>query len=318
MARKRSRLADFLVYLVLRVLIALIQFLSAESAGRLARAVAWLIWRLDKRHRQVADENLRHAYGEQMSAAERERVIRDVYVHFCTLLTELFQLPRRMHLRNWKRHVELVGARPLLTTLLSGRPVLIVTGHLGNWELAGYFLGLVGFKTFAIARTLDNPYLDDLLRRMRQRTGQKILAKKGDFDSIEGALAGGGILATLADQDAGERGLFVDFFGRPASTHKAVALPALEHQVTILVVGVPRVEGKYQVLVTDVIDPAEYEGRPDAVKALTQRYTSALERVIRVAPEQYFWLHRRWKHQPRPAGSRRAVAPRVPSLPSLL
>jgi KDO2-lipid IV(A) lauroyltransferase len=240
-----------------------------------------------------------------------------VYSHFCTLLAELFQLPRRMHLHNWKRHAELVGGRPLLATLLSGRSVLIVTGHLGNWELAGYVLGLVGFRTFAIARTLDNPYLDDLLRGMRERTGQKILAKKGDFDDIQGALATGGILATLADQDAGDRGLFVDFFGRPASTHKAIALLALEHHVTILVVGVPRIRRKYQVLVADLIDPADYADRPDAVKALTQRYTSALEQVIRLAPEQYFWLHRRWKHQPRPSSSRRVAPSRTSSHSSL-
>src|SRR5207248_4059312 len=83
---------------------------------------------------------------------------------------------------------------------------------------------------------LDNPYLDDFLRRFRERTGQKILAKKGDFDFMRQILSRGGVLATLADQDAGQRGLFVDFFGRPASTHKAIALLALEHCVPILVI----------------------------------------------------------------------------------
>src|SRR5262249_20143759 len=124
----------------------------------------------------------------------------------------------------------------------------------------------------------------------REKTGQKILAKKGDFDQIQAVLQAGGVLATLADQDAGQRGVFVDFFGRPASTHKAIALLALEHRVNLVVVGTPKVAEPmcYQVVVADVIRPEEYESRrPDAVRAITQRYTAALERLIREAPGQY-------------------------------
>src|SRR5262249_1640286 len=167
--------------------------------------------------------------------------------------------------------------------------------------------------------TLDNPYLDRFLLSFRERTGQQILAKHGDFDQIQALLAGSGAIATLADQDAGQRGVFVDFFGRPASTHKAVALLALEYNVPLLVVGVPRLDtdgtDRYRVLLSDFIDPDEYQGRSDAIKAMTQRYTTALEKLICLAPEQYFWLHRRWKHQPvaRKAGkggdTRRAASP---------
>src|SRR5262249_32861073 len=157
------------------------------------------------------------------------------------------------------------------------------------------------FRTHAVARPLDNPYLDDFLRRFREKTGQRVLAKKGDFDQITELLKSGGVLATLADQDAGQRGLFVEFFGRPASTHKAIALMAIEYDVPLVVVGVPKVRRRpmhYHVVVEELIEPSDFAGRPDAVRAITQRYTAALERVIRSHPEQYFWLHRRWKHQP--------------------
>src|SRR5581483_7549295 len=118
---------------------------------------------------------------------------------------------------------------------------------------------------------------------------------------MQDILDAGGILATVADQDAGPRGIFVDFFGRPASTHKAVALMALEHNVLLLVGGAARIGSamEYESPAEDLIDPEEYRNRPDAVHALTQRFTSALERMIRRHPEQYFWLHRRWKHAPR-------------------
>ncbi len=247
------------------------------------------------------------AFPGRYSDAEIDGLVRDVYGHFCRVVVELAHLPRRLHVTNWKRYVEIQGGDRVVGALLSGRPLLIVTGHFGNWEVAGYVLGLLGFTTHAIARPLDNPYLDDYFRRFRERTGQRLLAKQGDFDKIEQVLAGGGVIATLADQDAGQRGLFVDFFGRPASTHKAVALMAMEHNVPMLVVGTPMLDGKYIVRPAEVIDPADYEKTPDAVRTMTQRFTSDLERLIGLAPAQYFWLHRRWKHQPLPRGKRKAA-----------
>jgi Kdo2-lipid IVA lauroyltransferase/acyltransferase len=170
--------------------------------------------------------------------------------------------------------------------------------------MGGFTLGTLGFPTFAIARPIDNPYLDAFLRRFREGRGQKILAKHGEFERIQEVLDGGGILATLADQDAGERGLFVDFFGRPASTHKAVALLALEYRVPLLVIGIRQTGTPmhYELVAEDLILPEEYDGQRGATKAITQRFTTALERIVRTAPEQYFWLHRRWKHQPKPKG----------------
>jgi KDO2-lipid IV(A) lauroyltransferase len=184
-----------------------------------------------------------------------------------------------------------------------------VTGHCGHWEIAGYALGFTGFSTYAIARPIDNPYLDRFLRRFRERTGQRVLAKKGDYDLLRELLAAGAAVGTLGDQDAGQRGLFVDFFGRPASTHKAIALLSLEYRVPLVVVGTPRIGEPlhYEVIVEDLILPEEYDGRRDAVPAITQRFTTALERLIRRHPEQYFWLHRRWKHQPKVKGSQKAA-----------
>jgi KDO2-lipid IV(A) lauroyltransferase len=308
MSKPRSVVTDYLVYQAVRTLVAVIGLLPYRTACAVAECLAWLAYHLDARHRQVAADNLRHAFPGELSDTELDRRVRAVYRHFCVLLIDIIHLPRRLHPNNWRRHVELDQGR-WVDLLLSGRPLLLVTGHFGNWELGGYVLGLLGFTTHAIARPLDNPYLDDYLRLFRERTGQKILAKKGDFDEMQGLLTSGGVLATLADQDAGQRGLFVDFFGRPASTHKAVALLALEYRVPLVVLGVPKVGAdlRYHILMEDVIYPEEYEGRPDAVRAITQRYTSGLERLVRRYPAQYFWLHRRWKHQPQPRKGKRAA-----------
>lgn len=308
MSKPRSRAVDLAVYLLVRFAVCFIQALSPTSARAFARGLAWLAYRIDRRHRQVAAENLRHAFPELIDDSERDRLVRDVYLHFCTLLVEIILLPRRLHVGNWNRHLRLPPGGELIALLTSGRPVLLVTGHYGNWETGGYVIGLLGFRSFAVARPLDNPFLEDYLRRFRESTGQSILNKHGDFERMQAILAQGGIIATLGDQDAGQRGLFVDFFNRPASTHKAIALLALEHGVPLAVMGVRRIGAvlEYELDLEDVIFPETYQDQPDAVRAMTQRFTAALERIVRRAPEQYFWLHRRWKHQPSKAKRRAA------------
>jgi KDO2-lipid IV(A) lauroyltransferase len=310
MARPRSPLLDYLAYAIVRLGVCLMQALPEATARGFAGLLAKLAYRLDRRHRQVADDNLRHAFPK-LTDAQRDRVVRATFQHFLSLIVEIARLPRKLCVGNWRDHVTLVGGDKVVGAMTTGRPALIVTGHLGNWELAGFALGLFGFRTYAVARTLDNPYLDDFIRRFREKTGQRVLAKKGDYDQITGLLQAGGILATLADQDAGQRGVYVDFLGRPASTHKAIALMAIEYDVPLVVVGVPRVSARprhYHVVVEEVIDPSEFANRPDAVRALTQRYTAAFERLVRRYPEQYFWLHRRWKNQPAAKAQRRRAA----------
>lgn len=310
--KRRSAVVDYLTYVGIRVAVCLVLALPFTIACRLAELMAWLAYHLDKRHRLVALDNLRHAFPGTYTEAELDAIVRKVYRHFCLMLMEILFLPRLIHSGNWReclRYRSEAEANQMVDIWISGRPVLMATGHFGNWEVSSYVLGLLGIKFCGIARPLDNRFLDDWMRRFREAQGQKMLAKKGDFDQIQGVLARGGVLGTLADQDAGQRGLFVDFFNRPASTHKAVALLALEHKVPIAIIAAARLDQplRYLALVQDVIYPEEYDGRPDAVKAITQRYTTALEHMIRDYPEQYFWLHRRWKHQPAKSKKARAA-----------
>lgn len=307
MTKARSPWADFAVYAAVRALVGLIQALPLRTAMAMGESLGRLAYRLDKRHRQVALENLAHAFPETMAdtvpggARRREAMALSTFIHFARMVVEMVWLPRLCRLTVYRDHVEL-GDRPgdLVRLLLSGRPVIMATGHFGNWEMAGYLLGLLGFRSYAIARVLDNPRLEAFLKKFRQRTGQTILAKKGDFDRITEVLSAKGILATLADQDAGPRGQFVSFFNRPASTHKALALMALEYDAPVVVCGTARVGSplRYRLEIEEIIEPSAFKDQPGAVARLTEAYTAALERLVRRYPEQYFWLHRRWKHEP--------------------
>lgn len=298
MAKPRNLLADFCVYLAVRLAVCVLQALPYSAGRSLMLLLARLAYLVDKRHREVARDNLRQAFPGQWSEADLRRWVLDVYRHFAVMLVEMVHLPRKLYPNTWRRYVELEDGGLLVRALLSDRPVLLVTGHYGNWEMGGYALALFGFRSWAIARPLDNPYLDRFLRQFREKTGQRLIAKKGEFELIEQVLRNRGLLCTLGDQDAGQRGLFVDFFGRPASTHKAMAVLALEYRADVLVavarkVGEPM---RYRIEVGCYL-PAE-EVQKYSVAELTQQITTALERLIRRDPKQYFWLHRRWKHQP--------------------
>ncbi|MGP0066009.1 MAG: lysophospholipid acyltransferase family protein [Isosphaeraceae bacterium] len=301
---------DYLVYLAVRLVVAFAQMLTMEQSYALARFLAWFLYLVDARHRKVGIENLTLAFGDRYTDAERDRIIREVYVHFCCMLMEILHTPRKLHLTNWRQRVVLVRHEALMDQRITGdRPMILLTGHYGNWELAGYLFGLFGFPTVSVARTLDNPYLDRFLRSFRERTGQSLIPKTGGFDQMVEVLQDNRMLCFLADQDAGQRGLYVDFFGRLASTHKAIALLAIEHRAPV-VVGVARRIGpgfRYEVRCEEVIDPADLTGTAEDVRILTQRFTSALERLIRQDPTQYLWLHRRWKHQPKVKASGAAV-----------
>ncbi len=309
MKRPRKPWADYLIYLLVRFIVGVGQAMTIEQSYALARALASVLYRVDARHRRIGIENLRQAFGDRYSEAERDRIIRGVYLHFCMMLMEILHIPRKLHPTNWRDRITLVGHPRILERLLKGGPLIMLTGHFGNWEMAGYLFGVFGFPPNSVARTLDNPYLDRFLRAFRERTGQKMIAKKGGYDEMLEVLRTGGVLSFLADQDAGERGMYVEFFGRPASTHKAIALMAIEHRAPVIV-GYARRIGpgfRYEVGCTDLIEPEEWTGTADDARLLTQRYTSALETIIRRDPTQYLWLHRRWKHQPKPKKARRAA-----------
>ena len=310
MAQRRSATLDWLVYLAVRLAVAVVQALPEDLAWAFAGLLARVAYRVDRRHRAVARENLRHAFP-QLDAAGVERLVKGMYRHLATMIVEMVLMPRKLHARNVDDHVRYPNQGDfdrVVGWVNSGRPLLVVTGHFGNWEMFSYACGLAGFRGAVVARRLDNPYLDRFLTRFRVATGQEILDKNRDYDAIQRLLASGGYLGLVGDQDAGQRGVFVDFFGRPASTFKSIALLSLEYGAPVLVFGAYRRGAPlcYDLCLADVILPEEHAPERDPVRGITERYTRALERLVRLAPEQYFWLHRRWKHQP--AKGRRKAA----------
>ena len=300
---------DALTYLIVRLVVCVVQSISPESCRQWARLLAYLAHRVIRFRENVIEENLRTAFP-QWDTQQRQKCALLMWEHLFLMTFEIVHAPHRIRVANWRQHFTIDELSRFADFLLSPGPKLIVSGHLGNFELGGYVAALLGFPTYTIARPLDNPFLDRLVNRFRTQHGQVILPKKGSTSAVEAVLRTGGVVAVLGDQYAGPKGCWVEFFGKPASSHKAIALFCLVHRAKLAVVVATRGAGFMQmnIRLMDHIDPDGLLPAERDVTALTQRYHRALERAICDVPEQYWWVHRRWKGPPPATVMRNRVA----------
>jgi KDO2-lipid IV(A) lauroyltransferase len=306
--KQRHPLRDRLEYVLFRLFVCAIDILPTRVCVRLSRVLAFAFTRfLPKKLTRyaVARENLHAAFGERLSDRDADRLIFEMWVHLFRLVTEIVQLPRKLRLENSADVVVFHRRDELVRALCCGRPVILLAGHFGNWEMANVAFGIYGFRMGVVARDFDNPYLHRWFQRWREQTGSRLISKKGGGAEMTELLARHGAIGLLGDQDAGRRGLFVPFFGKEASTFKSIALLAKQYDAVLCVSFARRLPDdfrrhrwvRYEIGCVDFIDTAEYESA-DAIREITQRYTQSLEAAVRRAPEQYFWVHRRWKTRP--------------------
>ncbi|MEN0111452.1 MAG: lysophospholipid acyltransferase family protein [Planctomycetota bacterium] len=303
--------AGYAAYVAMRVAIAAVQAAPLTACQRCADLLAWLFDEVLRMRRRVVDENLRIALPDA-SEAERRGVARQMWRHLFLMATEIAHAPRKVHRATWRRHVALERDERIVGAMLRDGPKVVISAHYGNFELGGYLLGLFGFPTHTIARTIDNPWVDRYVNRFRGATGQFILPKDGSRDDVERVLSAGGVLTLLGDQHAGPKGCWVDFFGKPASTHKAVSLFTLSYRAPTVVIGVRRVGDTaldYRITAVDAIDPNADGFAFGTTPLLTEWFTRRLEAIIREAPSQYWWVHRRWKGEPPRRRAKRTTPP---------
>ena len=298
-----------LEFFVFQALVCIVDCLSPRSSTWAAKFLATIIhYGLPRKWTRyaVARDNVRRAFGDRYQESEIDLIVYEMWIHLFRTVVEAVQGTRKLHLHSYRKVVDFADFTRTNEAICSGRSVLMLGGHFGNWEIGTALFGIWGFPMGIIAREMDNPYLHDWFRKQRELTGHRMLLKSGDYDEMIHLLEKGGNLGMLCDQDAGPRGVFVDFFGTPASTFKSIALLALEYDA-IIIVGYSirrpdftsdRFWSRFEVGCEAIIDPRKIVSN-DPVGEITQFYTAALERAIRRAPEQYFWVHRRWKSEPR-------------------
>ncbi|MCA9129655.1 MAG: lysophospholipid acyltransferase family protein [Planctomycetales bacterium] len=313
---KDGNWVQWLAYLALRCVICAIQSMSLEACDRMCRILATVLADWTTLRRDITDSNLQLVYGN-LSRDHLALLRRRMWHNLLLMVCEIAQAPRKIHRTNWRDHIYMPQKRITVKALMDSRATVLVTGHFGNFEVAGHVVGTVGLPPHTMARPLDNPYIDEFLESFRSSGGQKILPKEGSSVAVQELLDQKGTLAILADQHAGKKGCWVDFFGHPTSCHKALALFVLSAGAPMVVNYTRRLNRplRFEMGTIGIADPAllEQTDPPEylsSVNELTEWYNAQLESIIRLAPEQYWWLHRRWRDVP-PAQLKRLAARRA-------
>lgn len=297
---RRIPAIQILLYLLLRTVVMVVGMFPFSMAPALSRILGRLLRGVDRKHARIAARNLERASGV-CRPEEIPGFVDRVYRNLALSFIEMLMLPRILGFRGISRLVRLERFEILDRLRAEGRGVITVIGHQGNWELIGLGVTLAGYPLHSLARPVENPWIERYLNRFRTRTGQRIIPKYHALGEMVRVLQRNEVLVVQVDQDARHFGVFVDFFGRPASTHRSPAVLSLKYGAPIVPVDIYR-EGKLHYCVLgDPLRPEEFRGTADPVRALTQAYTSRLEENIRRHPDQWFWVHDRWKSAERAA-----------------
>jgi len=281
--------------------------LPERAALGLSSSLGWFVGVVLRVRRVDTDQHLQIAFPEHDSGW-RCRVARGSYMHLAREAAMTLRLSR-MDPEDIVRRTEMEGFEALRDAAEGGRGAVVISGHLGNWEIAAAAVAARGMPMDVAAHLQKNPFFHRHMLEVWDRLGLTVMVKNEAFRLVPQALAAGRVVALISDQNMRKRGVFVDFFGRSAATARGPALFALRTGAPVFFGVAVRKHGfpsRYRVIIDRI--PLS-EGAPDgegatdahAIRDLTQRHVSRLEAHIREAPSQYFWQHRRWKTRPEPS-----------------
>jgi KDO2-lipid IV(A) lauroyltransferase len=289
---RRTRPVQLFLYVVLRTALMIAGMFPVSMALRGGRRLGRLLKLIDGTHRRVAVKNLERSRGVCPPDEIPEFVDR-VYGNIGSTFAEMLMMPKLLD--RLGERVRLERFHVVDDVRRRGKGMITVIGHLGNWELIGLAVCAAGHPLHSLARPIENPWVDRFLNRFRSQTGQRIISKYRALGEMVRVVKSNEILIVQVDQDARKHGIYVDFFGRPASTHRSPAILALKYGTPIVVANIFRENGVHHCVLSDPILPDAFRTLPDPVRALTQAYTAQIEECVRAHADQWFWLHDRWK-----------------------
>jgi KDO2-lipid IV(A) lauroyltransferase len=290
------KLRDLVEYVPARAAEAALGSLPVPLADRLGLGVGSAAWRLGTR-REVVEQQIAAAFPDRSPEWVAE-ITRACYRHFGREITAIARIGRHGGESLLSRFPSGDEAVVLHREATGGGGAIIVTGHIGNWEAAGAYLAAAGLPMAAVVKRQRNPAFNDRMLETRRRSGVEPIYMQDARTRIPEALREGKTVALVADQDAGERGVFAPFLGREASTFRGPARLALSQDVPLFFGAAVRLGADYGWVLETIEKPPPGEG---AELEYTRRWVARLEVLVRRHPEQYFWFHRRWKT--RPAGT---------------
>jgi KDO2-lipid IV(A) lauroyltransferase len=290
------KVIEFTLFWLMVALLGLLPRSWARAAGA---AVAALFWQIASRQRRVGLKNLALAFPE-MPEPERERILRSEYRMLGWQIGE-FCCMHRYTRQSAEKFIRYEGLENYLAARAAGNGVLVITGHLGAWELSSFYHSLMGYPMSMVIRHLDNPRVDALVNRIRCLHGNRVLDKDNFARGLIASMHAGETVGILMDTNmTPPQGVFVPFFGKLACTGSGLARVALKTNATVLP-GFLLWEQNEQRYVLYFGPAVELERTGDTESdavACTARFTAVLEDWVRRYPEQWLWVHRRWKTRP--------------------
>ncbi len=297
--QRQPGLASRLATLAVGTALQLLRRLPRPAREWFASFVGWAVWVLRVR-RSVALENVQHAFPA-LSPREHQRIARAAFSSMSQAMLESVtsdlltdaEVERAVSVADWKGLDVLLAAH---------QPVLIASAHLGSWELFAEVMARRGHVFSAVVRPLSGAF-NEWLVRSRERAGVELILQRGALRNMLKAMRRGRAVVQLIDQALpGPEALWVPFFGRPASTTPAISMAALRSGAPVYVVVAVRHEGQLQMRVEGPVPVPDKPTRRESLEAHTASLTAIMEGFVRQHPEQWLWLHRRWKGAPPPSG----------------
>lgn len=299
MKLKKFRFVQFLEYAAAMALALPFYLLPRRVAFRFGELIGELMFRVMKRRRMIGYKNLDIAFGDEVSLQRKEQILRATFRNLGKSLVEVIHFPK-MSKSYLQEKVHIIGHEHYVAARSKGRGVIYLTAHFGNWEMSSHVQSAVGDPVSIVVRPLDNKYLDHVLSKLRTLHGNTLLARGNGLKRIIAALKNKETVGILMDQNMlRSKGIFVDFFGKPACTTPVIALLALRYEVPVIPAFIVRTGfDTHTVYVEPEVEIERTGDTPKDLTLNTARFNIIIEQFVRRYPDQWFWIHNRWKNQP--------------------
>ena len=291
----KTKLVHFFFYLFH----VLLRILPVGAQNRLAEMVGKFIYRRSPKHQLLMRENLRRAFGDERPDRELDDIALRSAQNLVKSTFEFIRFPLYTE-KDLLRMVEVEGAENLTAARAEGKGVVVTSAHFGNWELLAWRIMSLGHPLTAVGRNQEDSLINDAIIGLRTSKGTKHIPRGVPmYEHITGLLADNEVVGLVSDQNAGTRGLFVDFFGTKVSAFKGPGLFAVRTGCKVVPLFIVR-EGyqKHRAFLLPAVEIRKSGDIGKDVLAYCQGYTVALEEFVRKYPDQWFWIHKRWKTRP--------------------
>ncbi|MCP4400994.1 MAG: lysophospholipid acyltransferase family protein [bacterium] len=299
MKLKNLEIVQFLEYAAVMTLTAPFYLLPHKSALRTGELLGKLTYWLLSSRRDIGRKNLRIAFGDELSDEQREDILRTTFKNFGKSMIETLRMPKVSREELLDR-VEIVGEEYCRAAMAKGRGLIYLTGHMGSWEFSSHSYSAAGYLANTVMRPLDNHFLNEAICKRRMMFGNKLIFRGNGLRQILSALKKGERVGILMDQNTlRSKGIFVDFFGKPACTIPVIAIIALRYNVPVVPGFIIRTGfDTHRLSFGPEIEIARSGDIQKDIEVNTTTFNKIIEDVIRKYPDQWFWIHNRWKTQP--------------------